>query len=129
MDVLIATHRHVVEGWLLVMLLNLFLPLILRRDAVRRIFWTRVGYFAFWAFWSMAVFSGLIVYLFAGHPHTPAVLAMMALSLLLPILDGYRAIRLRKIWNSGKNGLGFSTTIVALEIVSVLGVTIFAAMR
>ena len=129
MDVLIATHRHLVEGWLLVMLLNLFLPLLLRRDTVRRIFWTRVGYFIFWAFWSMVAFSGLIVYLFAGHPHTPPVLAMVVLTLILPMLDIYRAVRLRRIWNAGNDGLGFSTQLVALEIVLVLGVTTFAVAR
>jgi len=126
MDVLIGYHRHLVEGWLLVMLLNLSLPWVFKRADVRRIFYTRVGYFAFWALWTMVLFSGLMVWIFAGRPMTLPVEAMMAAGILLPLLDGYRAIRLKRIWLSGAKGIVFSAQVVAVEILLLLAVTALA---
>ncbi|WP_457605930.1 hypothetical protein [Nitratifractor sp.] len=119
MDLLLSYHRHLVEGWLLVMLLNLTIPYLLRGDPARSIFWTRIGYFAFWAFWSMVLFSGLIVFIFMKQPMTPPVIAMLILSLLLPVLDAYRAIRLKKLWLADRDGFSFSAKIVGTEILLV----------
>ncbi|ADV47102.1 hypothetical protein [Nitratifractor salsuginis] len=120
MDLLISYHRTLVEGLLLVLLLNLVLPWILRGHPARRIFYTRIGYFAFWAFWAMTVFSGLIVWIFAGRPVSLPILVMLGVMILLPMLDGYRAIRLRRLWLEEKDGLGFHTLIVLLEILAVV---------
>ena len=129
MDVLIGYHRHLVEAWVLVMGVNLILPYALRANPARRIFTTRIGYFAFWAFWAMSAFSGLMVWLFAGRPHTLPVDLMMALTLVLPILDGYRAIRLKKLWLAGEEGIGFSMGTVAIEIALTMAVTVLAVSR
>lgn len=123
MDVLIATHRHLVEGLLLVILLNLFVPAMLRARPDQRVLWTRIGYFAFWALWSMVLFSGLIVFVFMREPLTASVLAMLAAAVVLPLLDGYRAIRLKKLWMAGKEGLSFSMKILGTEMLLVLAVT------
>jgi len=126
MDVLIGYHRHLVEGWLLVMLLNLMLPRVLREADLKRVFYTRVGYFAFWALWAMVLFSGLMVWLFAGRPLTLSVDLMFGAGVLLPILDAWRAIRLRKIWLAEGTGIGFSSAVTGLEISIVLLVTLVA---
>ncbi|WP_457603223.1 hypothetical protein [Nitratifractor sp.] len=123
MDVLIATHRHLVEALLLVILLNLFVPAMLRSSPARRVLWTRIGYFAFWAFWSMVLFSGLIVFVFMREPFTPAVIAMLVVAVLLPILDAYRAIRLKALWKNGEEGLNFSMKVLGTEMLLVLAVT------
>ncbi|WP_456393864.1 hypothetical protein [Nitratifractor sp.] len=127
MESLIGVHRHLVEGWLLVMGLNLLLPYALRRRPERRILWTRIGYFAFWAFWTMVGFSGLMVWIFAGRPMDLSIVLMWALIAIMPLLDAYRAIHLKKLWNSGEEGIGFSMAIVAAEIASVTAVTLLAA--
>ena len=126
MDVLIVTHRHLVEGLLLVILLNVFLPAMLRTSPERRVLWTRIGYFAFWAVWSMVVFSGLIVFVFMRQPLTPAVISMLVVSALLPIFDAYRAIRLRRLWERGEAGLEFSMKVLGAEMLLVLAVTALA---
>jgi hypothetical protein len=126
MDVLIGYHRHLVEGWLLVMLLNLLLPWALKNADVKRVFYTRIGYFAFWALWAMVLFSGLMVWIFAGRPMTLPIEAMIAAGALLPLLDGYRAIRLKRIWLSGAKGIAFSSQVVAVEILLLLAVTSLA---
>lgn len=128
MDVLIGYHRHLVEGLLLILLLNLLLPWILRSSREKRIFYTRVGYFAFWALWSMVAFSGLMVWLFAGRPLTLPVTAMLALAVLLPLLDVYRAVRLKRLWLSGSEGLGLNTSVVGLEFALTIGVTLLAVL-
>ncbi|WP_456458128.1 hypothetical protein [Nitratifractor sp.] len=123
MDVLIATHRHLVEALLLVILLNLFVPAMLRSSPARRVLWTRIGYFAFWAFWSMVLFSGLIVFVFMREPFTPAVIAMLVVAVLLPILDAYRAIRLKALWKNAEEGLNFSMKVLGTEMLLILAVT------
>jgi hypothetical protein len=126
MDVLIAYHRHLVEAWLLVLGVNLILPYVLRNDLPKRVFYTRIGYFVFWALWAMVGFSGLMVWLFAGRPHTLPVDLMIALIVVLPLLDGYRAIRLKKLWLAGEEGVGFSMAVVGIEIALVTLVTVLA---
>ncbi len=126
MDVLIGYHRHLVEGLLLILLLNLSLPWILQSSPEKRIFYTRVGYFAFWALWSMVAFSGLMVWLFAGRPLTLPVIGMLILTGLLPLLDIYRAVRLKRLWLSGSTGLGFNSAIIGLELALTIGVTLLA---
>ncbi len=120
MNILIHYHFLTVEGLLFIMLLNLFIPIFLKSDAIRLIFWTRVGYFAFWAFWSMAIFSGLIVFVFTKHLLTPQVDAMIALSIILPILDGYRAIKNKRLWIANQDASSFSMTIVGIELLLTL---------
>ena len=74
----------------------------------------------------MVVFSGLIVYVFMKEPSTPPVLGMITLSIILPILDAFRAIKLHKFWRAGESGLGFSIKIIVLEALLIIGMTIWA---
>ena len=122
MDVLIHYHFLMVEGLILVMLINLVLPLGLRNSIEKLILYTRIGYFAFWALWSMTLFSGLIVFVFTRHELTYRVDAMIALAVILPILDGYRAIKNKKLWLSGSDASSFSMTIVGVELLLTLAV-------
>jgi len=125
MEVLLGYHRFLVEAWLGVMIANLLFPYLLRARPERRIFYTRVGYFAFWALWAMVGFSGLMVWLFAGRPMGGPVIGMIAAAVILPLLDGYRAIRLKRLWLAEKEGLGFSTAVILVEIAIVLGITLW----
>jgi predicted membrane channel-forming protein YqfA (hemolysin III family) len=129
MDLLVSYHRLLVEGLLLVLCLNLLLPWVLRGNPTRRILITRIGFFTFWAFWAMTVFSGLIVWIFAGRPLSLSIFVMWGAMLLLPVLDIYRAVKLRRLWLEEKEGLGFNALILLLEILVLIGtilVSIFA---
>jgi hypothetical protein len=55
----------------------------------------------------------------------PVILMLVAL-VALPILDGYRAIRLKKLWLAGEDGVGFSMAVVGIEIALVTLVTVLA---
>ena len=116
MTEILAWHRWVAEGLLIVMLLNLASPYFLRSRPERMVFWTRVGYFAFWAFWTMAVFGGLITWVFKLREWPPTVIAMVIVAVVLIPIDIYRAIRLKKIWISGNDGMAFNTLWVGIEI-------------
>jgi hypothetical protein len=125
LDEIIAWHRWAAEGLLIIMLINLAVPYLLRRDALRSIFWTRVGYFAFWAFWSMVVFGGLIVWVFTLRHWPATVLVMVAVAVVLAFIDGRRAIRLRRFWADGQNGLAFNTRWVGIELILTLSMLLY----
>ncbi len=126
MNILLGYHRHLVEIMVFIFLLNMLLPFILRNFVEKSIFWTRVGYFAFWGLWSMVAFSGLIVWLFARHPMNLSIISMLALLVLLPILDIYRAIKLKRLWLLEQNGLSFNTIVVGVELILTIAVILLA---
>jgi len=116
MTEILAWHRWVAEGLLFVMLLNLASPYFLRSQPERMIFWTRVGYFAFWAFWTMVVFGGLIAWIFKLQAWPATVIAMVMVAVVLIPIDIYRALALKKLWISGNDGIGFNTRWIGIEI-------------
>ena len=128
MEILINYHYTLVELLLLVLIFNIVVPSLLKSKELSCIKLTRIGYFGFWAAWSMAVFSGLIVFVFQKAILKFDIWAMIIASVVLAFLDGFRAIKQRKYWLDGKLGLGFSNTIVAFEIIILL-VTTFIAIK
>ena len=125
LDEIIGYHRWAAEGLLAVMAINLLIPYLLRQNIVRMVFWVRVGYFAFWAFWTMTAFAGLIDWIFTRQALPGRVIVMIVVALILPVLDGYRAIRLKRIWLAGGDGVGFNTAIVGSELALTLGAFLY----
>ncbi len=123
---MIAYHRWVVYGLLGVMVFNLLIPYGMRSQPSKMIFWTRVGYFAFWALWSMAVFGGLIVWIFKLRDLPPATLVMMVTAAVLIPLDIYRAVQLKRRWIGGDDGVGFNTLMVGGELLVTVATVLYA---
>ena len=123
---MVAYHRYMVEILLFVVVLNLILPMLLKKDMTKMVFWSRIGYFAFWMLWSTNVFAGLIVFMFAGREFTHSVLTMIGASVVLAILDGYRAIKSRRLWNQGLDANKFSFFVILAEIAIILVVTLLS---
>jgi hypothetical protein len=48
LDEIISYHRYMVEILLFVLILNLLLPFLLKQNIEKMVFWTRIGYFAFY---------------------------------------------------------------------------------
>ncbi len=126
MNLILTYHRWVAEALLFVMLLNLLLPYVLRQNSERMIFWTRVGYFAFWAFWTMVAFGGLITWIFKLQAWPMTVIAMVGVAAVLMPIDIYRALTLKKIWMNGRDGVGFNALWVGIEIVLAAGTIAYA---
>lgn len=119
LDEIISYHRFMVELLLLVLLINLVLPTVLRRNSEKMVFWSRVGYFGFWMFWSMNLFAGLIVYMFTGRSLTLSVIVMIVAAALLGVMDGYRAVKSGQLWRRGLESQRLSGWIIASEIVLI----------
>ena len=128
MEVLINYHYTLVELLLFVLAFNIVVPTLLKHKELTFIKWTRIGYFGFWAAWSMALFSGLIVFVFQKATLKPDVWTMIIVSVLLAFMEGFRAIKQRKYWLSGKLGLKFSNIIILIEAL-LIAFTIFMAIK
>jgi len=126
LDEIIDYHRWAVYGLLAVMGLNMLIPYLLRTEMVRMVFWTRVGYFAFWAFWTMVAFGGLITWLFKLREMPPTVIAMMIVLFVLMPIEIYRAVKLKLLWLQGTDGLGFNALLLWSELILTGGVTLYA---
>jgi len=126
MEVLVSYHSFLVYTLLGVVVLNLLVSYFIK-DFEKFIFYSRIGYFMFWAAWAMSVFAGLIVFVFMKNPINLSTITMIIASILLPIIDGYRAIKLRKLWLSGSLGSSFSIKLLLLELAIIL-VTILIAI-
>jgi len=126
LDEIISYHHYMTEALLLVMVLNAVVPSLLKGSIERMIFWTRIGYFAFWMFWSMNIFAGLIVFMFTGRELTLAVWMMIAVSIALGMVEAYRAIRTRKLWMQSLDAGRFSLSMLGLEMLLLVAVSIFA---
>ena len=123
---MVAYHRYMVEILLFVVVLNLILPMLLKKDMTKMVFWSRIGYFAFWMLWSTNIFAGLMVFMFVGREFTHSVLTMIGASIILGILDGYRAIKSRRLWNQGLDANKFSFFVILAEIAIILAVTLLS---
>ncbi len=123
---MMAYHRHVIEAFLFVVCMNLILPFLLKQSIEKMVFWSRIGYFTFWALWSMGIFTGLIVFMFTLRELTISVIIMIAASVALGLLDGYRSIKSRRIWMSGGDAIKFSSIILLIEIAIIAAVTVIA---
>ncbi|WP_456433101.1 hypothetical protein [Nitratifractor sp.] len=126
MESLLSIHRHLVEFLLLVIVLNAFVPLVTQRNAERMILYTRIGFFAFWAAWAMAIFSGLIVWVFTKGALPPKVWGMIASAVVLGVLDATRAIGLHRRWRREEAGVGYSWALLTTEAALILTVTLWA---
>ncbi len=126
LDEIISYHYYMVEILLLMMVLNAIVPLLLRRNLQKMVFWTRVGYFGFWMFWSMNIFAGLIVFMFTGRELTLSVILMILASVALAVADAYRAIGNKKRWMQGSDAIRFSLGMLGMETVLVIAVSLYA---
>jgi hypothetical protein len=126
LDEIISYHRYMVEILLFVLIVNLALPFLLKQNIEKMVFWTRIGYFAFWMFWSMNIFAGLIVFMFTGRELTLSVIMMIVASVFLGSMDSYRAIKSRRLWLKELDANRFSAMVVLSEIMVIVLVSFYS---
>lgn len=129
MSYLISYHNTLVLLLIAVMGLNILVPTILKNNPIQFIKWTRIGYFTFWAVWAMVLFGGLVVFMFQKQALPMKVILMILVTIIVPILDGYRAIKQGRIWRESQGNdlaLKFSNTIIAIEIALVVAVSLYS---
>jgi len=123
---LITTHALMVKILIFALIAVAVVPNFYKNNMPKLVLWTRIGYFTFWAAWTAVVFSGLLVFAVERGKLSIAIIAMIAASVILAFLDGYRARALKKIWLKEQNGLKFSNTILLIELAIVVAVTVLA---
>ena len=128
LDEIIDYHRWTVYGLLAVMIYNFAIPYLLRVQMPKMIFWMRIGYFAFWMFWPMVIFGGLITWLFKLRELPPSVIAMMGVSVVLLGIEAMRPFKLKALWVAGEDGIKLNTLMVGSELLITLAVTVYAIM-
>jgi len=74
----------------------------------------------------MVMFSGIIVQIFSRKPVGYSVAAMIAVGLLLPVLDGYRAIRLGSLWKKNANEIPLNMKVLSVELLLVVSITLYS---
>ncbi len=126
LEFFLLTHLYTVKFFLFVLVVIGVLPNLIKSNLERQILWSRVGFYLFWAGWTMVVFSGLLIFAIERGQMKAAVLMMIAASALLAFLDIFRARKLKKIWLEKESGLRLSNGIVFVEILVVITVTLFA---
>ena len=126
MTALIHYHETLVKVFLFVVVINMLLPYIFKNNLTNFIKYTRIGFFAFWGAWAMVVFSGLIVFVFMKQPQSIAIYGMIAAAAILPFLDGFRAVKLTKIWKEKQFGNKFNLTILLIELAIIILITVLS---
>ncbi len=124
---MINLHNLLIQILIAVMAINIALPYIFK-EKTRAIKFTRIGFFTFWAIWAMVIFVGLVIFAFMKMKLTIPIILMLITSIILAFLDGYRAIKLSKIWRSGELGVKFNTLILILEII-ITALTVVAIVK
>ncbi len=126
LEMLLQTHTVLVEFFIFALLTIAVLPNFLKENMSKTVFWSRIGYFLFWAAWTMVSFSGLLVFAVKRGELSVSVTVMIIATAALAFLDSYRAFKLKKFWIAQKSGLKFSNMVLLLEIAIVVAVIILA---
>ena len=128
MNYLISYHKYLVEILLFVIVANIAVQIIFKNNFDRFVKYSRIGYFTFWAFWAMVAFSGLVVFAFQRGLFSSPVIVMIISVIVLPILDGYRAIKVGKLWRQGEKGIKLSIAIMLAEIAIIAATIVYTVM-
>ncbi len=128
MNYLISYHKDLVELLLFVIVANIVVQIAFKNNFERLVKFSRIGYFTFWAFWAMVAFSGLVVFAFQKGVLNSAIIVMIISIILLPILDGYRAIKVGRLWRENIKGIKLSITIMLIEIAIIAATIVYTVM-
>ena len=76
----------------------------------------------------MVAFSGLVVFAFQQGVLSSAVTIMIISTITLPILDGYRAIKVGRLWREDNKGIKLSIAIMIAEIAVIAATIVYTVM-
>jgi hypothetical protein len=114
---ILAYHAMITRLFAGLLLLNLVVPSLFGGQLTREILATRLGFYFYAALLSMVIFTGLILYLVAGHPWRLSLWLMVAASLLLIYLEIRRVKALAQCWyRHRRSGASVSWRYVAMEL-------------
>lgn len=119
LETILSYHNYIIWITVFIMLVNMILPYIYRKSPDKMIFYSRVGYFFFWAALVILIFSGMMAFMFTGRNSNSLFWLMLIVSVLLGGLEILRSSKSKKLWIIGEHALKISTKIIWIEILLI----------
>ncbi len=118
-------HVVTINLFLLLLLINLAIPWLFRRDEMREIKATRITFFLFSSLLSMVAFTGVILFMIAELSWNIRMSLMVAVFIALAGVEITRSMKLRRLWLRDKSGMSLSWRYVLIEIVITAAMILF----
>ncbi len=112
-------HSITIKIFLVMLVINLFIPAITQSTRAIEIKSTRVSFFLFSGLLAMVAFTGMIAMMLMEMSFNLTIIIMVVALILLTLLEVYRSRELHKLWTVSESGVSTSWKFVLLEIVVV----------
>ena len=101
-------HAVMIKLFLVLLVINLWVPWIFRHDIVKEIKRTRITFFLFSAMVTMLAFTGAVLMLIAELPWDSGMTLMVLAWVLLSAVEIARSLKLTRLWREGKSAVSVS---------------------
>ena len=118
-------HVVTIKLFLFLLVINLLVPWLFKRNEMREIRATRITFFLFSSLLSMVAFTGVILLMIAELSWSTRMSLMVAASVALAGVEIARSIKLRHLWLSDESGVSFSWRYVLIEIAIATAMILF----
>lgn len=122
-------HSVMAQLFLLLLLVNLLLPSLFKKERIREVRAVRMSFFLFSALLAMTAFTGMIHFMLMDIPWHPEMTGMVLLFLLLSAAEIMRSRKLRDAWLRGEDGVTASRPWVLIEIAMTLLMFVAVALE
>ncbi len=124
----LAYHAVMIKLFLVLLVINLWVPWIFRHDIGKEIKRTRITFFLFSAMVTMLAFTGAVLVLIAELPWDSGMTLMVLTWVLLSAVEIARSMKLTRLWREGKSVVSISWRYIAAEIGITIAMILFAAL-
>ena len=118
-------HAVTIKVFLFLLVINLLIPWLFRRNEMRGIKATRITFFLFSSLLSMVAFTGVILFMISEVAWNIRMSLMVATFIALTGAEIARSIKLRQLWLSDESGVSLSWRYVLVEIVITAAMILF----
>ena len=126
---MLVYHTVMIKLFLLLLIVNLWVPWIFRSERYREIKATRITFFFFSAMVTMVAFTGAVLALITEASWNFWIVSMIFVWILLSIVEVLRSQKLTQAWLADRSAVSFSWHYVAIEIVLVAGMVLIAVLK
>ncbi len=121
-------HSVMIKLFLVLLVINLWVPWIFRHDIMKEVRRTRITFFFFSAMLTMVAFTGAVLVLIAELPWDSGMTLMVLAWVLLSAVEITRSMKLTRLWREGKSVVSVSWRYVMAEIAITTAMILFAVL-
>ena len=121
-------HVATIKLFQFLLVINLLVPWLFRRNEMREIRATRITFFLFSSLLSMVAFTGVILFMIAEVPWSTRMSLMVAAFIALAGVEIARSIKLRRLWLDDESGISLSWRYVLIEIAITTAMILFTVV-